>query len=187
MWQIVSQRPVPRNKQSDGTGKVENFKHWPNGMSESLWKSTFPNGNSGYGVQSLHEKYVGSKDNSMLKSTGKPFYIGVVSLLDGQVEHTVPYHHAEAHNFHHSMYLPVNDRLRVDDDKSAIFWMARGKPTSWSHLPAPIHRSIMDQVADIEHESNKPSGQSSKAPQFEPPRPPRSWSRAGSWKTIERG
>jgi hypothetical protein len=197
MWQIVSQRPVPKKKQTDYSSGQ--YQKWPNGMSQELWESQFPEGNSGYGVKDLHQKYVGNKDNSMLKSTRTPFYIGVVDLDSGEVIHTVPHHKAEAAGFHHTHYLPhyydgdfkEGDRdikREVDDRTAAIFWMGTRpshkspQPTSWVRLPTHIKRSINDQVWDMNYESRPKET----TPKFDPPRPPRSWSRAGSWKTIER-
>lgn len=63
----------------------------------------------------VHKKNKGMWEN-------KPFWIGVVDLLDGHIEATYPYELAKANDFHHSFYMDSNLQERIENNQSGVFW-----------------------------------------------------------------
>jgi N12 class adenine-specific DNA methylase len=63
---------------------------------------------------------------------GKPFWIGMASTQDGQIEEVHTYEEAEDHDFHHSLYFSPGRVERADEGDLAIFWLDdKGKVQIW--------------------------------------------------------
>lgn len=89
------------------------------------------------------------KNYGVLKSTGKRFWIGTVSVLDGKIEEVHTYEEAKKHDFHHSFYFSSCACEKIDNEESMVFWVDKhGINGEWTHgkIPQDIINVINQQI-----------------------------------------
>ena len=89
------------------------------------------------------------KNHGVLKSTGKKFWIGTVSVLDGRIEEVHTYEEAEKYDFHHSFYFSSSAREKIDEEESMVFWVDKYSINGeWTHgkISQNIINSINQQI-----------------------------------------
>lgn len=90
-----------------------------------------------------------NKNHGILKSNGKRFWIGTVSVLDGWIDEVHTYEEASNYDFHHSFYFSPNAIEKIDDEESMVFWVDEdGINGEWSHgkIPQDIINNIEQQI-----------------------------------------
>ena len=84
---------------------------------------------------------------------GQIFWSGEVSLLDGVVEEIHTYAEAEAGDFHHSLYFSPRALQRMQEDKTAFFWVNQDDGqiyTAWRvALPSRLMGRLREQIAVV--------------------------------------
>lgn len=55
------------------------------------------------------------KINNPMSWKGKPFWIGIVDLIDGEIISTWTYEKAESCDFHHSFYMDSMYQEKIDE------------------------------------------------------------------------
>jgi hypothetical protein len=73
--------------------------------------------------EELEDMY-GNKNGAILKRTGKPFWIGTVNVMDGEIEEVHTYEEAAANDFHHSFYFSPGQQEKMVDGEAMVFWIA---------------------------------------------------------------
>lgn len=86
---------------------------------------------------------------------GVPFFVGVVNILDGQIQKVYRYETCQAAGFHHSNFIDHRylDNMYDEYNKTGqycMFWIA-GKMNieSWLELPPWLYGKIQDQIQPI--------------------------------------
>ena len=66
----------------------------------------------------------GNKNRGILKRTRKPFWIGTINVMDGEIEEVHTYEEARDNDFHHSFYFSQPQVEKMTDGEVMIFWIA---------------------------------------------------------------
>ena len=77
---------------------------------------------------------------------GKPTWIGVVDLRDGEIIATWTYQKAEDYDFHHSFYMDEEYLEKIKDEEYGVFWFNGNEIEGWNILPKHITDKIKTQV-----------------------------------------
>lgn len=93
------------------------------------------------------ERYLSQAgDKNIGEIDGKRFWIGAVSLLDGEIEETYTYEQAEEQDFHHSFLVSEAQQERIRDGESVMFWIDDRGVQSMVGLPPAIEGRIREQI-----------------------------------------
>lgn len=78
---------------------------------------------------------------------GKPFWIGIVDLRDGEIIATWTYQKAKSCDFHHSFYMDEEYLEKIKGEEYGVFWFNKGGLETWDNFPKPdIYQKIYDQL-----------------------------------------
>jgi len=81
---------------------------------------------------------------------GKKFWIGVVNLLDGEIEEVHSYEEAERTDFHHNFYFSDSALEKIEDEEWAIFTAEKDKIMDWTtKFSDEIKRKIKQQIKPV--------------------------------------
>ena len=91
------------------------------------------------------------KSKNPVKWKGKPFWIGIVDLRDGEIIVTWTYQTAKSCDFHHTFYMDREYREKIDNDEYGIFWFNEPDDLDFwdiSGISDKVYTRIMQQVQE---------------------------------------
>ena len=74
---------------------------------------------------------------------GKPYWIGIVDLMDGEIIMMYTYQKASNYDFHHSFYMDLEYQEKIKDGEYGIFWF-----NDFNDLDFWEHTGITSKVVD---------------------------------------
>jgi len=84
-------------------------------------------------------KTILSEGNNGALYHNKPFWIGSVSLLDGEIEEVHTFEEAEDCDFHHTFVFSSPQVEKINNEENAIFWIDDGKIQGTWRVNVPQH------------------------------------------------